>query len=69
MENTLNNHENGNNANTVLCGVIFNCRECKYCQHELWLYGFVCKLSNRFIMSEKNEIISVPEWCELHNAT
>ena len=59
----------GNNTNTVLCGVITNCKECKYCEHELFLYGYACKLSNKFLISEKNVIINKPEWCELDNAT
>jgi hypothetical protein len=69
MENALNTNENGNNTNTVLCGVITNCKECKYCKHELYLYGYVCKLSNKFLKDENNITINIPEWCELGNAT
>jgi hypothetical protein len=47
--------------------LILNCKSCKYCQHELWLYGFVCKLSNKFLNSEKSNTIYTPNWCELSN--
>jgi hypothetical protein len=66
MNKTLNSSQKSNNANTVSSGVIDDCKKCKYCQHEKWLYGYVCRLSNKFLMSEKNLIIDKPEWCELN---
>jgi hypothetical protein len=65
----------------VLCGVIImkelnvkieKCNNCPYFDKDKRLYAFICKLTNQLITVDKNnsiQIVEIPEWCGLNNAT